>query len=103
MPAACVRDACRRVAWVSCAGDEGSCGVVACVVGAGVESACVDVVGVDDACVHGGGVDEACGVLAWTAPALSEQLWIYLFDLDLFCEGSSCDLGDAIATKGYGS
>ena len=65
MPAACVGDICRRVAWNDGAGDEGSCSVVACVVGA-----CVDVLGVEGACADGVGVDEACRVLAWTAPAL---------------------------------
>ena len=60
MAAACVGDAGRKVAWIDGAGDEGSCGVVICVVGAGVDGACVD----------GVGVDNACRVLAWTALAL---------------------------------
>ena len=69
MAAACVGNVCRMFACID-DGDEGSCGVVACVVGAGVEDVWVDGVGVEGTWVDGVGVNEARGVMAWTAPAL---------------------------------
>ena len=86
---ACVGDAGRRVAWKDGAGDDGSCGVVACMVGAGVDNAFVDCVG----------VDKACGVLAWTAPALRELIYIIFFEVYVFREESSCDLGGTIGKR----